>query len=76
MPGNVKIWRKLYKITKMLSQVKSVTFLLLFSLLGTFISKDDTGVGAILGSAAFNIFVITAICCFFTSKVCHNHLSM
>lgn len=36
--------------------------------IGTFISKDDTGVGAIVGSAAFNIFVITSLCCFFAGK--------
>ncbi|XP_071845465.1 sodium/potassium/calcium exchanger 5-like [Apostichopus japonicus] len=38
------------------------------AVIGTFVSMDDTGIGAIIGSAAFNIFVITAICCFFTCQ--------
>ncbi|XP_041464157.1 sodium/potassium/calcium exchanger 4-like [Lytechinus variegatus] len=41
----------------------------LFSaVIGTFISEDDTGLSAIVGSAAFNIFVIISLCCFFAGQ--------
>ncbi|XP_072050590.1 sodium/potassium/calcium exchanger 5-like [Amphiura filiformis] len=35
------------------------------AVIGTFISEDDTGLSAIVGSAAFNVFVIISFCCFF-----------
>ncbi|XP_030832474.1 sodium/potassium/calcium exchanger 5 [Strongylocentrotus purpuratus] len=41
----------------------------LFSaVIGTFISYDDTGLSAIVGSAAFNIFVIISLCCFLAGQ--------
>ncbi|XP_071965222.1 sodium/potassium/calcium exchanger 5-like [Antedon mediterranea] len=41
------------------------------ALIGTFISEDDTGLSAVVGSAAFNVFIIIALVSFFSGKVVH-----
>ncbi|XP_072037917.1 sodium/potassium/calcium exchanger 5-like isoform X2 [Amphiura filiformis] len=38
------------------------------SVMGTFVTEDDTGTGAIVGSAAFNIYAILALCSFLAPK--------
>ncbi|XP_072050650.1 sodium/potassium/calcium exchanger 5-like [Amphiura filiformis] len=38
------------------------------AVIGTFISEDDTGISAIVGSAAFNVFIIIAFCCFLAEQ--------
>ena len=39
------------------------------SLLSTFVTKDDIGVGTIVGSAVFNILVIVGVCALMAGKV-------
>ncbi|XP_033107459.1 sodium/potassium/calcium exchanger 3-like [Anneissia japonica] len=41
------------------------------AVIGTFISEDDTGLSAVVGSAAFNVFIIIALVSFFSGRVVH-----
>ena len=36
--------------------------------MGTFVAKNDLGIGTIVGSAVFNIFGVIAVCGLFTGK--------
>jgi solute carrier family 24 (sodium/potassium/calcium exchanger), member 4 len=42
---------------------------LFINVVGTFVTEGDLGVGAVLGSAVFNILAVPACCGLFASKV-------
>jgi solute carrier family 24 (sodium/potassium/calcium exchanger), member 4 len=42
---------------------------LFINVVGTFVTEGDLGVGAVLGSAVFNILAVPACCGIFASKV-------
>ncbi|XP_070543543.1 sodium/potassium/calcium exchanger 5-like [Ptychodera flava] len=39
------------------------------SVIGAFITKTDIGIGTVVGSLVFNLFIIIACCCFFAGRV-------
>jgi len=42
---------------------------LFINVIGTFVTEGDLGVGAIVGSAVFNILAVPACCALFANKV-------
>ena len=75
VPSLEKITQKL----RMRSDVAGATFMaagdsapeLFTSIIGVFITKSDIGLGTIVGSAAFNILFIVAICGLFAGSALH-----
>lgn len=43
---------------------------LFINCVGTFVTEGDLGVGAIVGSAVFNVLAVPACCALFAGKVC------
>jgi len=44
------------------------------AVIGVFIAKDDIGLGAVVGSAIFNIMFVISLCALFAGSVCNLHL--
>jgi Ca2+/Na+ antiporter len=43
------------------------------SLIGLFVAKDDIGIGAVVGSAVFNIAFVISICALFAGSIVRIH---